>query len=184
MCKCIIIRRHHRGQQAVRASPVGPLLSPTLAKSTGREGGVPPQRKLGSVSLVAPAAHQNHWHDHFTTTTSQKAVSMGPRRSLGRPKLIFSGFGIDLGIILDFCFHQNFDIFRKWRKCKKSEEYNAKRASKPSKTFDFHIDFSSKVHAFSKRLPKRCFVRLLAAQGHHKVAVLIFSGGFGSPLGF
>ena len=46
----------------------------------------------------------------FITTTTQKAVSKGPRRSLGRPKSIFSGLGIDLGIILGPFFHQNFDF--------------------------------------------------------------------------
>ena len=115
----------------------------------------------------------------YITTTSQKAVSMGPRRSLGRPKSICYDFGIDFGVIFGFFFHQIKNICRKWQKCEIREEYNAKRASKPSKTFDLHIDFSSKFHVFSKCQPKRCFVRLLAAQGHQKVAVLNFSGGFG-----
>ena len=41
-------------------------------------------------------------------------------------------------------------MIRKGRKCKISEEYNAKRGSEPSKFIDFRIDFSSKFHAFSK----------------------------------
>ena len=176
---------------------------PTPPGSTGCEGfaGRPPVvPHFGSEACLNPLppsanwAQPASWHlprtkiitmTTCTTPTSQKAVSMGPRRSLGRPKSIFYDFGVDFGIILGFFFHQNFDsIIRKWRKCEISEEYNAKRASKPSKTFDLHIDFSSKLHVFSKRLPKRCFVRLLAAQGHQKVAVLNFSGRFWRPLGF
>ena len=109
---------------------------------------------------------------------------MGPRRSLGRPKSIFYDFRIDFGVILGFFLHRILNICRKWQKCEISEEYNAKRASKPSKTFDFHINFSSTVHVFPNAYQNIVFVRLLAAQGHQKVAVLNFSGGFGSPLGF
>ena len=43
---------------------------------------------------------------------------------------------------------------------------------------------SFKVHVFPNAYQNVVFVRLLAAQGHQKVAVLNFSGGFGSPLGF
>ena len=39
-------------------------------------------------------------------------------------------------------WHRLFNFFPKWRKCEISEEYNAKRGSEPSKTFDFRIDFS------------------------------------------
>ena len=39
-------------------------------------------------------------------------------------------------------WHRFFDFFRKWQKCEISEEYNAKRGSEPSKTFDFRMDFS------------------------------------------
>ena len=163
------IRRHPRGQQAVRASPVGPLLSPALAKKYEPWGGTPPPS--------ANWAQSAWWHlprtkiitmTTCTTTTSQKAVSMGPRRSLGRPKLIFYDLGIDFGLILGSFFHQNFDIIRKWRKCEISEEYNAKRASEPSKTFDFRIDFSSTFVVFSKHLPKRCFSAFKPPEGAKK----------------
>ena len=49
-------------------------------------------------------------------------------------------------------FNQTFNFFREWRKCVISEEYNTKRASEPSKTFDFRIDFSSNVHVFFRTL--------------------------------
>ena len=120
----------------------------------------------------------------YITTTSQKTVSMGPRCSLGLPKYIFYYFGIDFGVILGYFFHRIKHICRKWQKCEISEEYNAKRASKPSKTFDVHITSSLKFHVFPNAYQNVVFVRLLAAQGHQKVAVLKFSGGFGSPLGF
>ena len=41
-----------------------------------------------------------------------------------------------------------FRFFRKGRKCKISEEYNAKRGSEPSKIMDFGIDFSFNFHVF------------------------------------
>ena len=93
---------------------------------------------------------------------------MGPRRSLGRPKLIFYDLGIDFGLILGSFFHQNFDIIRKWRKCEISEEYNAKRASEPSKTFDFRFEFSSTFVVFSKHLPKRVFFAFWPPEGAKK----------------
>ena len=39
-------------------------------------------------------------------------------------------------------WHRLFHFFRKGRKCEISEEYNAKRGSEASKTFDFRIVFS------------------------------------------
>ena len=42
----------------------------------------------------------------FITTTSQKAVSMGPRRPLGRPRSPFDDSGIDFGTILIAIFHE------------------------------------------------------------------------------
>ena len=38
-------------------------------------------------------------------------------------------------------WYRFFNFFRKGRKCKISEEYNAKRGSEPSKTIDFRIEF-------------------------------------------
>ena len=50
-------------------------------------------------------------------------------------------------------WHTFFYFFRYWRKCVISEEYNAKRGSEQSKTFDFRIDFSSNFYVFSKPTP-------------------------------
>ena len=126
-------------------------------------GGVPPLRS-GEPPRATPGTLSFHpFHSLFLpiatsiTTTSQKAVSMGPRRPLGRPKLIFYDLGIDFGLILGSSFHQESDIIRKWRKYEISEEYNAKRASEPSKTFDFRFEFSSTFVVFSKHLPKLVF---------------------------
>ena len=47
-------------------------------------------------------------------------------------------------------WHRFFDFFRKWQKCEISEEYNAKRGSEPSKTFDCRIGFSLIVNVFSE----------------------------------
>ena len=59
-------------------------------------------------------------------------------------------------------WHRFFDFFRKRRKCVISEEYNAKRASGPSKTFDFRIGFSLIFHVFSEASPKEHFWRVQA----------------------
>ena len=50
---------------------------------------------------------------------SQKAISMGPCRPLGRPKSPFCDFGTDFGVILGAIFHKNFHIFRKKRKTRR-----------------------------------------------------------------
>ena len=47
-------------------------------------------------------------------------------------------------------WHRFFSLFPKLRKCEISEEYNAKRGSEPSKTFDFRIDFSLFFNDFSE----------------------------------
>ena len=51
------------------------------------------------------------------------------------------------------------DFSRKWQKCEISEEYNAKRGSDPSKTFDIRIDCSSNFHVFSEPPPRVHFWR-------------------------
>ena len=63
----------------------------------------------------------------------QNQSTLGRPRSHLKPKAITFGFhfGIDFST---FC--------RKGRKCEISEEYNAKRGSEASKTFDFRIVFS------------------------------------------
>ena len=43
------------------------------------------------------------------------------------------------------------------QKCEISEEYNAKRGSEPSKTFDFRIDFSLNFDVFPNSLPDTIF---------------------------
>ena len=50
-----------------------------------------------------------------------------------------------------------FVFFQKLRKCEISEEYNAKRASEPSKTFHFGIDVSSHFRCFSEPSPRANF---------------------------
>ena len=60
-------------------------------------------------------------------------------------------------------WHRFFDLFfQKWRKCEISEEYNAKRGSEPSKTFDFRIVFSLNFHVFSEPPSRDHFWRVQA----------------------
>ena len=48
------------------------------------------------------------------------------------------------------------------RKCVISEEYNAKRGSEPSKTFDFRFGFSLNFHVFSEPPSRSHFWRVQA----------------------
>ena len=120
----------------------------------------------------------------YITTTSQKAVSMGPRRSLGRPKSMFYYFGNDVGVILGFFFHRILNICRKLQKCEISEEYNAKRASKPSKTFDFHINFSFKVHVFQMPTKTLFLFAFWPPKGTKKSPYWFFRVVLGAPSDF
>ena len=65
-------------------------------------------------------------------------------------------------------WHRLFHFFRKGRKCEISEEYNAKRGSEPSKTFDFGIDFSFNFHDFSEPPPRGHFSRVKVPVYAHK----------------
>ena len=66
----------------------------------------------------------------------------------GNPKVVhFGSKNTTLGIL--FCIDFSM-FFRKWQKCEISEEYNAKRGSEPSKTFDFRIEFSIHFNVFSE----------------------------------
>ena len=55
-----------------------------------------------------------------------------------------------------------FFFFRKLRNCEISEEDNAKRASEPSKTSHFRIDFSLSFHVFSEPPSRGHFWRVQA----------------------
>ena len=57
-------------------------------------------------------------------------------------------------------WHRFFDFLRKGRKCKISEEYNAKRGSGPSNFMDFGIDFAWYFRVFSKPAPRGHFSRV------------------------
>ena len=65
-------------------------------------------------------------------------------------------------------WHRFFDFFQKWRKCEISEEYNAKRGSKPSKAVYLRIDFSSNFHVFSEPPSRGHFWKVRAAVYSHK----------------
>ena len=65
-------------------------------------------------------------------------------------------------------WHRLFHFFRKGRKCEISEEYNAKRGSEPSKTFDFRIDVSLKFDVFSELTPRHNFSRVKVPVYAHK----------------
>ena len=93
--------------------------------------------------LDDPKRHQkiNDFSNHQKSSKIVESIDPGaPRISFWTKKHNF----------WDPFWHWFFDFFRKWQKCKISEEYNAKRGSEPSKSFDFHIDFTSNVHVFSK----------------------------------
>ena len=77
----------------------------------------------------------------------QKSTKMAESIDPGAPKVRF--WSKDLYFWAPF-WHRFFDFFRKRRKCVISEEYNAKRGSEPSKTFDFCIVFSLNFHVFSE----------------------------------
>ena len=166
-----MIRRPHRGQQAVSVYLVPPSFPPSSdSGGPAVPRGVPPRPRPPSPRNInrLPCTLDQLICEHTCTTTSQKAVSMGPRRSLGRPKYVFYDLGIEFGLILGSFFHQFFDIIRKWRKCEISEEYNAKRASEPSKTFDSRFEFSSTFFVFSKYHPKRVFFAFWPPEGAKK----------------
>ena len=65
-------------------------------------------------------------------------------------------------------WHRFFNFVPKWRKCEISEEYNAKRGSEPSKTFDFRIDFGLNFNVFSELTPSHHFSRVKAPVYAHK----------------
>ena len=80
-------------------------------------------------------------------SNSQKSTKMAKSIDPGAPKVGF--WSKNLYFWAPF-WHRFFDFFRKRRKCVISEEYNAKRGSGPSKTFDFRIVFSLNFHVFSE----------------------------------
>ena len=63
-----------------------------------------------------------------------------------------------------------FNFFQKVQKCEISEEYNAKRGSGPSKTFDFRTDFSLTFDVFSALTPRHNFSRVKVPVDAHKSA--------------
>ena len=77
----------------------------------------------------------------------QKSTKIAESIDPGAPKVCF--WSKNLYFWAPF-WHRFFDFFRKRRKCVISEEYNAKRGSEPSKTFDFRIVFSLNFHVFSE----------------------------------
>ena len=87
----------------------------------------------------------------------QKSTKMAESIDPGAPKVGF--WSKNLYFWAPF-WHRFFDFFRKRRKCVISEEYNAKRGSEPSKTFDFCIDFSCNFHVFSEPPPRGHFSRV------------------------
>ena len=91
-------------------------------------------------------------NDDFSSSpkSSKNAESIGPCT----PKV---GFWIKSDNFWHPFLHRCFNVFRKWQKCEISEEYNAKRGSEPSKTFDFGIDFSYKFFVFSNPPPRGRF---------------------------
>ena len=71
-----------------------------------------------------------------TTTNRPKWLN---KSILGRQSSVFGSKRMTFGLAFDTDFSTSF---QKIQKCEISEEYNAKRGSEPSKTFDFRIDFS------------------------------------------
>ena len=69
-------------------------------------------------------------------------------------------------------WHRFFNLFPKWRKCEISKEYNAKRGSEPSKTFDFRIDFSLNFHIFFPNALPETILRGSKCQPILKSAIL------------
>ena len=71
----------------------------------------------------------------FITTTSQKAVSMGPRRPLGRPRSPFDDSGIDFGTILIAIFRE------KWRQNSMHKSRPKKSRKNIKNTHNSHVFF-------------------------------------------
>ena len=120
-----------------------------------------------------PKRHQkiNDFSNH--QKWSKRVESIDP----GAPKISFWTKNDNLRHPFLHCF---FAIFRKWQKCKISEEYNAKRGSEPSKTFDFRIDFSCNFHVFSEPHPRGHFSRVKVPVYNQKYdfgAIHDFPGG-------
>ena len=105
-------------------------------------------------------------------------------RPLGRPKSISNDSGIDFGLILASFFHQKIILFRKSPKAQKPYKTNEKSMILHPKASHFRIDFWSKFHACSKRLPKPLFSTRWPPKCTKKSPYWIFWTVFGAPSDF
>ena len=105
-------------------------------------------------------------------------------RPLGRPKSISDDSGIDFGLILASFFHQKIILFRKSPKARKPWKTNEKSMILHLKTSHFRIDFWSKFHACSKRVPKPLFSTRWPPKCTNKSPYWIFWTAFGTSSDF
>ena len=97
------------------------------------------------VTLFGPGRAKNQHRKINDFSNDQKSTKIAKSIDPVPPKVRFWSKNQDFRVSF---WHSFFDIFPKWRKCVISEEYNAKRGSEPSKTFDCRVGFSLIVHVF------------------------------------
>ena len=105
-------------------------------------------------------------------------------RPLGRPKSISNDSSIDFGLILASFFHQKIILFRKSPKARKPWKNIEKSMILHLKASHIRIDFWSKFHACSKRLPKPLFSTLWPPKCTKKSPYWIFWTVFGAQSDF